>query len=497
MDVDTPLLPSLIGDGIILERAHLPRLDLIQQALSTAREYRYVVLGTPAATGKTSLIQLLQQTLDGNGAKVIRMNMNSAWDARHYLELLKGKGVDVTDHDSLKGVQNTWVLIDDAQRCYDSRFDPVWEAVVKDISSVGTVNLFVVIAATYDITTPESPACFTHLPHLATHMSEQEAHELLEMHFGNLGFENPNFRGWNEFRSTQLKMSVVLPVTATPKFHAGVLMAGILYIDARRKEAGRDPLTEREALEFLRSSHFVDRLKRCFGLRKPEELPSGYKERLLDALLGLDKNVKTSDDALGPFIRAGVLTNEGKFSTVAASWFYNDQCFPNRAMVPPASLDALVVDVVRGLSAGRLSDTLENGFPKEATFQHLFNEEISKRITSKNKLIPELNTKAEPTDDGDGTGSLDFYINGNLNWCLELLRLGSKVGNHLARFDPNGGKYRYVPTKQYLVVDCRGPKIGKGCEPHPSRCTLYFSKNFETCVCQMREEEEVTLRLSL
>jgi hypothetical protein len=33
------------------------------------------------------------------------------------------------------------------------------------------------------------------------------------------------------------------------------------------------------------------------------------------------------------------------------------------------------------------------------------------------------------------TGKLDFYINCELQWCLELLRKDDKIGEHLLRFD--------------------------------------------------------------
>ena len=219
-----------------------------------------------------------------------------------------------------------------------------------------------------------------------------------------------------------------------------------------------------------------------------------YKDRLLDAVIGLHDTsaieVVPEDVALGPFVRSGVLNKTGKFTNIAAEWFYNSQCFPNRAANPPDSLDSLVKGVVPKLSAKRLADTLENGFPKEATFQHLFNEEMSKLLPITVKLIPELNTFVKPTEGSDGTGELDFYINGRLNWCLELLRCGYKVKKHLDRFNPVDGIYRDVPTKEYLVVDCRGPKKGSGCKADRNRCTLYFSEDFKSCRCKMRLEEE-------
>jgi hypothetical protein len=140
-----------------------------------------------------------------------------------------------------------------------------------------------------------------------------------------------------------------------------------------------------------------------------------------------------------------------------------------------------------------------NGFRKEATFQHLFNEALSMHLPFQIIIVPELNTYA--TDDLNGckqTGELDFYINGDKQWCLELLRNGEKIGEHIARLGGETGKYRKVAMKDYIVVNCRGPIMGKGCQQpsDESRCTLYFAPDFITCFCQMRTKEKILIELT-
>ena len=92
-------------------------------------------------------------------------------------------------------------------------------------------------------------------------------------------------------------------------------------------------------------------------------------------------------------------------------------------------------------------------------------------------------------------GELDFYINGSLQWCLELLRNGDKIGERLARFKPRTGKYRNVEAKDYLVVDCRPPKRGNGAQIAVDRCNLYFEENFTKCRVQMRTKPEQLVSL--
>ena len=66
---------------------------------------------------------------------------------------------------------------------------------------------------------------------------------------------------------------------------------------------------------------------------------------------------------------------------------------------------------------------------------------------------------------------------------------------HIARFDKMEGKCRKVEMKDYIVVDCRGPKEGRGVHREESRCTLYFSKDFKKCLCQMRQKEAFEIEL--
>jgi hypothetical protein len=51
-------------------------------------------------------------------------------------------------------------------------------------------------------------------------------------------------------------------------------------------------------------------------------------------------------------------------------------------------------------------------------------------------------------------GGLTFYIDGNLRWGIELLLKGSKLKEHISRFEV-GGLYHSLAVNQYLVVDFR------------------------------------------
>jgi hypothetical protein len=477
--------PVLKTDGIVLERLHLPREQKMEEILRTARQRQHVVIGSPPATGKTSLLQLIRHKLRSQGANVIRMSLRDV-GVDSLSKQLENKGI-VNDYDELEKIRNTWLLLDDAQSVYDSKYFPLWQFLVKDIASadVGN-NLFVIIAATHDLGTPTSPVQLKDIAHVSPSASKDEARQLFQMHAAVWKYDS-----WDQYENTLLSLCNLTSF----EYHLGVVIAGVRLLDEARKDPGRRGFDESRALSLLRSEHFMHRLDRCFQLL--DDVPDEARNRILDIVLSGSQYNVVDDETLADFIRAGLLDQHGEFSNLAARWYYNRRCFPSRSTSTPDSLDDLVTLAVRSLSAKRLRDTLEDGFPKEATFQHLFNESMSIHLPLRHYIIPEFNTFATNSAGDVVTGELDFYLNGDLQWCLELLRLGDKIGEHIARFDEYVGKYREVASKSYLVVDCQGPRKGSGVQKSEARCTLYFAEDFNTCVCSMRMRPEFKISLAL
>jgi len=95
----------------------------------------------------------------------------------------------VNNKKKLKKLKNTWLLLDDAQNTYGPAYSPFWQFIVKTISTFDGVDLYVVIAATYDLSTPESPVDFGTIEHVNPNISEMEARELFQMHAEQWKFE--------------------------------------------------------------------------------------------------------------------------------------------------------------------------------------------------------------------------------------------------------------------------------------------------------------------
>ena len=241
--------------------------------------------------------------------------------------------------------------------------------------------------------------------------------------------ETWNYDHWDHFLGNILSLSELV----AGRHHVGVIIAAVRLLDQARKHPRSQVLDEKSALATLRSEHFINRLARGFQL--PSNLPVEGRGRILDVLLS-DGSLDVTDDALlTPFIRAGILTAFGDFTCIASRWYNNRRCFPNRSQTKPSSLDNLVISAVGSLLSLRLKGAAQDGFPKETAFQHLFNEALSIHLPLRNHVVPELGTFATSPEGGRISGVLEFYINGELRWCLELLRMGDKIGNHIARFD--------------------------------------------------------------
>ena len=308
---------------------------------------------------------------------------------------------------------------------------------------------------------------------------------------------------WSSFCDTLLSLSWIIvhrsnknvtgggDASSSSRFHIGVVIAGIYLLQSNSK---RPAYTENDAMHSLRSTVMISNLDRCFA--KPRQLPDTAKAAIVDNLMGgIQSNPILSSDPAFPFVRRGLLNESGGFSCLAANWYYNAYFFPGRATSAPATLDALVIRAVESMSQLRLQRSRDQGnFPKEAALEQLFNEEMNKLLPPKNSVLPELNTKATQNSKVV-SGELDFYVNSELKWALELLKEGIGIGRHVARFHPTTGKYREVDTNEYLVVDLCGPRGKSPVTADPNRCTFYFEEDFGSCICKMRNETEKVLRL--
>lgn len=483
--------PSFPTDGIN-RRQYFDRPSAVQRVISLAKHHQHLVLGSPPSTGKTSLLTMAKWALEKKPGVSVHKRTLCQDDSPDQIKAWLASKDIVKDEEKLQQLQGEmWILLDDAHNLYNEESDGLWQFIVKFVSASSVQDkLFFIISSTYDLSTGDSPVVFRNLKHFTPHMQRQEAELFYKMYTTTKVFEN-----WDHYMRNLFNLAC-LP---DDRYHVGMIIEGLkLLFDLNkspRSSARSRPLDELSAVNELRGEWFILNLQRCFGLGMRNEFDAFALKHHIAAVIDPNTDVDLSTDkTVAPLFRAGILNSQGQFSCRGALWYFNRKCFANRAAIGPDSLDDLVVESVKLMSAKRFRDALNDGFPKEATFQHAFNETMCMLLPLHNYVVPEFNTFCIDSNGDPVHGELDFYINGSYQWCLELLRKGHKIGEHLARFDPKIGKYREAKPKEYLVVDCRGPKE-RSVKIDEARCTMYFADDFTSCVCKMRNQKEITISL--
>ncbi len=164
---------------------------------------------------------------------------------------------------------------------------------------------------------------------------------------------------------------------------------------------------------------------------------------------------------LRKLLRIPVLVDSGgyaQFATDLHRRFYLRQLYPS-AVRPEefvSDMDEWLLQVLRTFEPSQLRDAnsggISSGFPKEGMLQHQFWRGACLCLPPQYRIAAEVSQLVQ--QGRRISGEVDFWINSDLEWAVELLRQGSGKGEHIARFKQNGA-YRDLQPKQWRVVDFR------------------------------------------
>ena len=137
------------------------------------------------------------------------------------------------------------------------------------------------------------------------------------------------------------------------------------------------------------------------------------------------------------------------------------------------------VDLVQAKSA------TAGGFPKEGPLQQMFFRAITSVLPASTEVLSDMS--AILPDRGDKKkGELDFYVNSDFYYGIELMRDGGSFSEHKERFEapvasnPNKGKYFTPLIKSYIIVDFR-PSGFRAKDKDAFRLAVEFSKDYDAC----------------
>jgi hypothetical protein len=487
-------------DGIDLNTQHLKRSILVENLQSLVSKKSFVLLSSPAASGKSSLFRLYQAA--SKNIKVIGISFLSK---RTPLELLSQVGIDLEQRKISESLANQKIVffLDDAQNMYgDTIF---WELLIKGTCLWMPKNIKFIISATHSLSGgKQSPIEFTSLPRLSRMdflLTDEEAYQLLEFRDSGLP-EN--------IRQHKMLKDVLV------KECGGLVGALRLSIDALEREffsSKKNEVKETLCLQYCLTDSFVQNMARCFGSAHSSPVESDFKRFLKECF----QNNKMScsdgftnlqdEDSYSSLKKAGILVeisvSHFGFSSPLAKRYYFKWIFPNRSQTAPSSLQELICKVVSSMSSTVLQKSTHPGdFPKEAVFQHLFMEGLALHTPPDCSICPEL-SKIFPSNTNLSSQKViageHFYLNGSLRWGIELLVNGSSIGEHLSRFSSPNGKYLPLHANDYAIVDFRRNMTGHPTKvtQNPKRVSVFF-KNDDYSVAQcLFGEDTAAIEISL
>jgi len=174
-------------------------------------------------------------------------------------------------------------------------------------------------------------------------------------------------------------------------------------------------------------------------------------------------------DSIKPLVRMNILNDFGGdrlgFAAPILKRFLYFDIFPGRTYLEaiPADIDTLIVEAIKRMDPLGLEQTVSDEIaddlkdlpmPKEAALQHYFTWALVRCIGANVKLIPEMSSSVVTASGRVKRGSLDFYIDSNVNWGIELVRDGSKLQQDVERFGVEGA-YSGLRLAAWRIVDFR------------------------------------------
>lgn len=255
------------------------------------------------------------------------------------------------------------------------------------------------------------------------------------------------------------------------------------------------PITEDSMISFFLSVALIQPMIRCFGKNSISQFDTDTQSTIISMLHKDEDVVLQPSETLLNLVKFGIFemneqSNSFKFSSPLSKRFFMYHFYGIRCLSNPPTIVELIKRVIGSMSSSMIRQSLAKpgDFPKEATFQHMFMSGLASNTTFNSYICPEL-SKVFPLSEGETvkriSGEIDFFIDGDLRWGVELLIQGSDISEHINRFEVNG-KYAALDMKDYIVVDLRGNESGipTNVQLHSKRFTAFFKQDdYSVCNC--------------
>lgn len=396
-------------------------------------------------------------------------------------DMLSFIGIDLIKREYTAGglSRNVIILIDDAQTAFNDDLNKTfWTNLLKDIFLPHNIRF--VITSTYLLGGTESPAEFSNQARIYPEEMLLNPTQSFDFLVKFLEFPFMNFH------------SLVELIIEDCGGNIGALSKFVYD--------GVD--TDQSLKDYFISPTLTEAMDRLFGsatvlsLEEPIMIDLLYGEVMATHTALIEESTE-----LKQYIKCGLLsrkdTGETKFSNAMSRRYFIHKTYPQTAITDPSNVFELVINCIRKMSARALTNSVVEGFPKEAVFQHLMITAMTANLTALTCVYPE-NSRIIGSNSAIN-GESDFFINGRKRWGIELLIQGRKLKEHRERFLENG-KYVNLGCLQHAVVDFRGNVSGapKKLVEKDNVITVYFKiDDFGSATCLLPDGKTIDIELSL
>lgn len=437
------------------------RMKFIEQYMT---DHRFVLIRSPPYSGKSTLGQWIRDSLilQGHRAYYISLAGIQGKDARFNEEPFQrfwqtriGYTWDeiLASEDSM----SLSIIIDEAQVIYGNTAPFFWGSLKELISNTKkNASLRIILLASYDplMIQQITPISFLYTLGLdALRLRRDEFNQLLERfveHQHTIG--SPNF---------EIPQSVQDAIFSLTGGHAGLCRTTLRYLCHNYRDG---PVATMTILRDLTSADFKINLTTTRAFHWIENWnPSPIETELLRRILLLyDAESCVSvdliaDSATYNFVRTGILTmvdNKFQFSAPIMRMILIHRLFtaPGGSLRSESiSFQEFLIRTIERMDPSMLQTSLGLGQTSrllERTWQMGWYKAATTAVPSHATVSADVGAIF------GSVGYLDFYVNGDLNWGIELLREGDRMKQYAKRFIEDGA-YAVIPLKEWVIIDFR------------------------------------------
>eukprot|EP01119_Soliformovum_irregulare_P013809 TRINITY_DN370_c0_g1_i1.p1 TRINITY_DN370_c0_g1~~TRINITY_DN370_c0_g1_i1.p1 ORF type:complete len:561 (+),score=61.51 TRINITY_DN370_c0_g1_i1:80-1762(+) len=419
---------------------------------------RVLLVKGPPYSGKSTLAELIEMALRQNDARVHRVSCSDSDSVTNWYSFWKTQtGCSWETMIKESDEQDIFVLVDEAQRLYD-RPCPLWD-VIKDVRGGRRgKKLSIVLFSLFESERANTAVTPFDLP-LSARITLQS---LLFT-----GTEHAELIADFNKKNWILPESVSQYIRQVTGGHPGITSTLLRFLreQVNKAETGGPHLAGQLLLK-LRSEDFLSTVKTLRGIKGIRAIAGSKEEsQVLDKILNSDNGERMAGTE---GVIAEKLVMQGYLSADASSQVFNfaspvhrlvyfqERYHEPSSQVHDLPLPELIKRIVVRMKPSALLNSVSVGTdrrPLERLWQMEFYRAATSLLPSKHVISPDAGTTFNLKKD---TGYVDFWINDELKYAVELLREGIDMAEHERRFEV-GGLYEGIvdQAKGWVIVDFR------------------------------------------